>query len=118
MLSKKLIAIPVIALTAGLSLAACSSGGSAPATSSNVFSTPDSGAATQSAACSDWSQAHADSNLNDGGSTMVADVQTAIDDSTDPALTGYLESWMSDYSSGDAGAFSADIKTIDAYCNY
>jgi hypothetical protein len=95
---------------------ACSSGGTAPATSSNVFSTPDSGATTQSAACADWSQAHTDSNLDDGGGTMVADVQTAIDDSTDPVLTGYLQSWMNDYNDNDLGAFSGDIKNIDAYC--
>jgi len=94
---KQLIAIPAIALAAGISLTACGSSG-APAAAPTVTVTPTTSSSApsgQAAACADWQQARAASTTAEGNGD-IQDAMNALGPSLSAAgsnstLYGYLQ---------------------------
>jgi len=109
----KVIAIPAIALTAGLSLAAC---GSSSSTGSSSSSGGFVGGTGNASACTDYSSAVTDSANNDGGVSMDADIAQAVNDSTDPQMSSDLAAWQAD-EGADGQAYINDIKDLNWDCD-
>ena len=104
-LNRKFIAIPAIAIAAGLGLSLTACGGSSHAPASS-----------QSVACQDWSQAHTAAN-NDDSALFLTDVHRVIADTSDPTILGYLQSMVTDTNNGDITAEVNDAGNLDSYCN-
>jgi hypothetical protein len=110
---KKIIAIPAIALAAGLGLAACgNSGGSSPG-QPNIFNTPNGGTGNATA-CTDYGNA-VGAAQNGDTSTMYADMQQAVSDSTDSQMSTDLASWSTD--NNDGGSTVSDITNLNWDCS-
>jgi hypothetical protein len=123
----KVIAIPAIALAAGISLSACGSTTTLPVITHTVTApaaapkptTPApkaTGASSQWVACEDWERA-SDDGISSPMGLSVQGLEAAISASTDPVLTGYLRADLSDQNAGNASAVTSDINSIYAYCN-
>ncbi len=135
-LDKKLIAIPALALAAGISLTACSSGsqtsqgatrspyGSQGVSTSAPASAPATAPASSSSACLDWSNAvvAGASNPDTSGlrpavsDTVTTDIQDAINDSTDSTLTIDLGNLLHDFGVGIESNTDAGIAAVNADC--
>ena len=129
-MNRKLIGIPAIALAAGISLAACSSQSppkAAPAPTVTVTApTPKpsatapkpaaTGADAQWVACRDWERA-SNGGISSPMGLSVQGLDAAISASTDPVLTGYLKSELSDQNAGRANAVTADVNNVYNYCD-